>query len=276
MNKKSLEWLIKSWALDKFWDRKTMLDSSEMLLQWTKSSQQMWGWLFDTTDLQTKITYKNNYETTLMEKLLMDQDVFKTFVSWHPLDGLYYYIKRFSFISQFKGKEKVTGVFIIIWYIKNIQRAKKKWFFVEVEDISGKIEIFMKDTVDLKRNDIVIIHLFKWRSISLEKIVRTSRDLLIQQAWGKYDPKITVVKAKILRLAGKTSNEEKKTELKTIIVEKPKSKEWIYCLPDSIEEMQLLTNIIKNNPGQIKIMVWIKEIFVNEDWAEQIAKLCNS
>lgn len=37
-------------------------------------------------------------------------------------------------------------------------------------------------------------------SISIEKIIRTSRDLLIQQAWGKYDPEMTVTKAKILRL----------------------------------------------------------------------------
>jgi DNA polymerase III subunit alpha len=36
INKKSLEWLIKSWALDDFWDRKTMLENTETLLQWTK------------------------------------------------------------------------------------------------------------------------------------------------------------------------------------------------------------------------------------------------
>jgi len=273
INKKSLEWLVKSWALDQFGDRKTMLENTETLLQRTKASHQMWGWLFGMTDIQTKITYKNTYETTFMEKLLMDQDVFKTFVSWNPLDWLYYYIKKFSFISQFKGKEKITGTFIIVWYIRNIQRAKKKWFFVEIEDISWKIEIFMKDTVDLKKNDIVVVHIFKWRSISLEKIVRTSRDFLIQQAWGKYNPEITVIKAKILRSEGNNPSQETKTKLTPIVVEKPKSEESKYKLPDSMEKMQLLTNIIKDNPGSKKITIWTKEVFVDEWAIEKIAKL---
>jgi hypothetical protein len=35
------------------------------------------------------------------------------------------YIKKYNFISQFKEKENF-GTFIILGYIKNIQRAKKK------------------------------------------------------------------------------------------------------------------------------------------------------
>ena len=65
----------------------------------------------------------------------MEYDVFKVFVSGNPLDGLYTYIKKFNFISQFKEKENY-GAFVIIGYIKNIQRAKKKGFFIKIEDIS--------------------------------------------------------------------------------------------------------------------------------------------
>jgi len=60
-----------------------------------------------------------------MEKLMMEQEVFKSFVSGHPLDGLYLYLKKYNFISQFKEKDGF-GSFIIVGYIKNIQRAKKK------------------------------------------------------------------------------------------------------------------------------------------------------
>ncbi|MDD3263034.1 MAG: DNA polymerase III subunit alpha [Candidatus Absconditabacteria bacterium] len=276
VNKKSLEGLVKSGALDEFGDRKTMLESVEMLLQWTKSSQQMGGGLFGMTDIQTKITYKNNYETTFMEKLLMDQDVFKTFVTGNPLDGLYYYIKKFSFISQFKGKEKITGTFIIIGYIKNIQRAKKKGFFVEIEDISGKIEIFMKDTVDLKKNDIVIVHIFKGRSISLEKIVRTSREMLIQQAGSKYNPEITVIKAKLLRQEGSSSNEKPKLEPIIIVKEQKKESESsnnLYPIPDNIQKIHKLSDIIKSNPGDQKIIIGNKEILVSENGVKQISSL---
>lgn len=274
INKKSLEWLIKSWALDEFGDRKTMLENIETLLQWAKSSQQMGGWLFGMTDVQTKITYKTTHQTSFMEKLMMDQEVFKSFVSWHPLDGLYYYIKKFSFISQFKGKEKVTGTFIIVGYIKNIQRAKKKWFFVEIEDISGKIEIFMKDTVDLKKFDIVIVHIFKSRSVSIEKIIRTSRDLLIQQAGWKYDQEMTVIKAKIMRM-GSEKSETKKEILPPIVIKEaqPQEEKKQFPLPENIEKIQQLSIIVKAHPGDKKIRIGTKEIAIDEIGFKKILAL---
>lgn len=55
----------------------------------------------------------------------MEYDVFKTFVSVHPLDGLYKYLKKYSFISQFVSVENF-GNFEIIGYIKDIKRARKK------------------------------------------------------------------------------------------------------------------------------------------------------
>ena len=57
----------------------------------------------------------------------------------------------------------------------------------------------MKETLDLKKFDILIITLFKGKSVSLEKIVRTSRATLIQQAGGRFDPEMTVIKAKKMR-----------------------------------------------------------------------------
>jgi DNA polymerase III alpha subunit len=65
-------------------------------------------------------------ETTKMDKLLMEYDVFKTFVSGHPFDGLYQYCKKkFSLISQLKQSEQASDIKILC-YVKNIQRAKKK------------------------------------------------------------------------------------------------------------------------------------------------------
>jgi len=55
--------------------------------------------------VESNIVFKNKYETTLMEKLMMEQEVLKSFVSGNPLDGLYPYLKKFSFISQFKNLE---------------------------------------------------------------------------------------------------------------------------------------------------------------------------
>lgn len=54
-------------------------------------------------------------------------------------------------------KEQAFGNVRILCYVKNIQRAKKKGFFMAVEDISDEIEIFMKETLDIQKFDIIII-----------------------------------------------------------------------------------------------------------------------
>jgi DNA polymerase III alpha subunit len=137
--------------------------------------------LFGAEDMNTQITFTQKFETNTMEKLMMEYDTLKSFVSSHPFDGLYRYLKRFSFISQFKNVEN-AGVFIIVGYIKSIQRARKKGVFVLVEDISGQTEFFLRDMLDLKKFDIVIIHGYKGRNASIDKIIKTSRSRLIKKA----------------------------------------------------------------------------------------------
>lgn len=201
VNKKSLEWLIKSGALDEFYDRNTLMNNIETLLWRSKSAQTMNMWLFGGDDSTTQIVFQKKCTTTFEENLMYEQEVFKCFVSWDPLDGLYKYLKKSTFISWL-NIEKNTGPFQITWYISNIQRAKKKWFFIEVEDISWKREFFIKELLDFQKFDMVIISWFKypWRYPKFDKLIRTTRDILIKNAWWSYDPEMTVIKAKWLRL----------------------------------------------------------------------------
>jgi len=46
---------------------------------------------------------------------------------------------------------------MFVGYIKNIQRARKKGFFVALEDISGTMEFFLKDILDFKKFDMLIV-----------------------------------------------------------------------------------------------------------------------
>ena len=46
----------------------------------------------------------------------------------------------------------------MIGYIKEIQRAKKKGFFIKIEDISGDWEFFTKDVFNLQRFDLIILY----------------------------------------------------------------------------------------------------------------------
>lgn len=300
INKKSFEWLVKSGWLDAFGDRKTLLENQETILQRAKSSPTMSGGLFGFSEETSKITFKNTYTTEIMEKLMMEQEVFKSFVSWNPLDGLYVYLKKYSFISQFKGKDNVTGPFVFVGYVKNIQRAKKKWFFMAIEDISGTVEFFMRETSDLKKFDILIITGFKGRWLSIEKIVRTSREKLIQQAGGKYDPEMTVVKAKLLRtwldkpvydlpdlptssFIPTESDSIQDFELEWIgweieeqileetIPEIPEITE--FAIPDTMDKINTLRELLRSYPWDVEVIIGWGKYMVTPEWEQKIVAL---
>ena len=196
LNRKSLEWLIKSWALDQFEDRKVLWENLDNIVNWISNSANASQGLF--WELENKIPLKKVEKSTLMERLMMEQEVFKTFVSWNPLDWLYKFIKKRTLLSNIKDKTDVWN-FEIVWYIKDIRRAKKKWFFITIEDISDNIDIFLSDTYWLEKFDLVIVSWWKKNRIQISKIVKTSREKLKELAWGSYDEKDTVSEVKKAR-----------------------------------------------------------------------------
>lgn len=101
INKKSLEALIWSWAMDFLWNRKQMIESIEEIIRYAKrnekqkESNQMW--LFDwLDDFQDKLELKDTKEYTYEEKLSKEKEVLWIFVSWHPLDSLKTYCAKRS------------------------------------------------------------------------------------------------------------------------------------------------------------------------------------
>ncbi len=275
VNKKSIEWLIKSWAFDDYHDRNTLLANVETLLERAKTSKVSDMGLFGMMEMTTTMMLKPQPETTMMQRLMLEYEVFKVFVSGSPLDGLYTYIKRYNFISQFKEKENF-GNFVIVGYIKSIQRAKKKWFFIKIEDISGTTEIFVREVLNFQKFDILIISGFKGRSISLEKIIKVSRDQLIKQAGSKYNPEMTVVKAKALRMKSVTENPSP-TEwevsddifIKEEIQPEPENQNT-FSLPDNVQKIDQLVSIIQTHKGDQQITVGEKTFSLNEEGIQQI------
>ncbi|MBO4204370.1 hypothetical protein J5893_06280 [bacterium] len=79
INKKSLEGLIKSGALDRFADRKVLRNNLEVIQDWIKTSANADQGLFG--GMETVIPLKSVTPATHMENLMMEQEVFKTFVS---------------------------------------------------------------------------------------------------------------------------------------------------------------------------------------------------
>lgn len=279
VNKKSIEWLSKSWALDKFSDRKTILENVENIIERAKGSQQSAQWLFWNDEIGSSIKFKTTYTTSFMEKLMMEQEVFKSFVSWHPLDGLYPYLKKRSFISQI-ALENFAWPFIITWYICDIKRARKKWFFIEVEDVSWKREFFFKDILDFKKFDIIIIHGYKnkwWRMPSIDKIAKISLEALIKKVGSRYDPEMTVVKVKWLRKGSNTEEGEKVFHEDDVPKEEEQKEiptsNYRFKIPESIQKIQKIAEIIKNYKGDKEVILWEKTIVLNDEWIEQLMKL---
>ena len=196
LNRKSLEWLIKSWALDQFEDRKVLWNNVDNIINRISNSANASQWLF--WELENKIPLKKVEKSNLMERLMMEQEVFKTFVSWNPLDWLYKFIKKRTLLSNIKDKTDVWN-FEIVWYVKDVRRAKKKWFFITIEDISDNFDIFLSDTYWLEKFDLVIVSWWKKNRIQISKIVKTSRDKLKELAWDSYDEKDTVSAVKKAR-----------------------------------------------------------------------------
>ena len=138
---------------------------------------------------------------------MMEQEVFKAFVSGNPLDGLYKYLKKHTLVSQIKDKPEVPH-FVTICYIKEIQRARKKGFFVKVEDVTETFEFFVPDPCGLEKFDMLILHGYRRANrTQITKIIKTSHDKLKELAGSSYDPADTVAKVKKMRY-GERKQEE--------------------------------------------------------------------
>lgn len=210
VNKKSLESLIKAGAFEGFGDRNVLLENIQMMIDWSKNIATADFGLFGPVGLDTSLQLKPVSPSTHMERLMMEQEVLKAFLSGNPLDGLYLHIKRGSFLNQVKEQEAVDK-FIITGYIKDVQRAKKKGFFIKIEDISGDWEFFTRDPYEFKKFDLIIMHGSKINGrVYIDKIVKTDYERLLKLAGGRFDPSRTVIRAKKERYGDQKQQEIQK------------------------------------------------------------------
>lgn len=311
INKKSIESLAKSWALDIFMDRKTILANVSQILEWTKnSSNQSQGmWLFDVWDLWIKLEFQEILETTGPEKLIYEYEIFKSFISSHPLDNIYTYVKKkySCFVSMIKDVEDY-GDFKIFGMIKDIRRAMKKWFFVTIEDITWEMDIFFSDMMDIKKFDIFVFVWYKWKrakiieayKIDIEKLKQdlkekwklNEEETVISIRWSRYwldkenkeekeEEKDELFQEDLddtnqNNIIQKDSQKQKNEENKSIIEPIKKIEKDLktnFEIPEDIIKIKEIIKIIKNNPWDIDISVWDIKAKVNQKWLERINSL---
>jgi DNA polymerase III alpha subunit len=293
INKKSLESLIKSGALDCFVDRAILLANMTEILEWSKKSHDVGGGLF--ADLWPTLVLKEVPYMTHRDKLLAENEVFKTFISGHPFDGLYDYIRsKHHFISMFKQDEKFWDT-SFVWYISWYTRARKKWFFIKIEDISGSIEIFTKDMMDLTKFDVLIIEWYKGKSLKIKKITKTHIQTLIteaQKAWTyKPDQSISLVLQKRWSHNQDTGNTiqdmSQTTNHPQVVIpthnDHPQTdhiqdqdnpnQPYNFPLPKNIEHIAQIAHIIKSQPWTHPITIWSKLYHVSQQWYDHIQEI---
>lgn len=311
INKKSLEALVKAWTLDIFADRASLQNSIKRMLDWMKwleKQQAMWWWLFamgDVPGADLRLDTATPY--THMQILAQEFSMFKCLISSHPFDGMFTYLKdKYTLISMMKDVEWF-GDFNVCGMIKSINRGMRGWFFLVVEDVSGDMEFFLNEKLDLKIFDIINISWYKGRRFPSTSCIQVfSYDTLrakIEQSW-KFKPEDTVAKVRKERfestqktkqehLPSKDKIETSQKEASNILNEptpwynttwwpitddkqaekRDKDIPFHIDMPDDIHTLTRITNLIKQYPWDITIHLGSIKRSVSEECIKKIKKL---
>lgn len=176
LNKKSLESLIKAGVFDRFAERNQLLFNMEKLLAWNKESNSLASsrqqGLFGGTQFKRELKLKETKPATKREKLAWEKELLGLFVSSHPLEELKSTLaKKTQNIRDIKRngnfpKYPATLVRIggVISRLKQVTtKTGRRMFFVELEDLTDKIEVVVfpgiteRNSIILKENKIVLV-----------------------------------------------------------------------------------------------------------------------
>ncbi len=169
LNKKSVEALAKSGAMDDLAPRNMVLGNLETLLAFNKESRGVSNQdsLFGSIGgIQAKLSLVDQPEITPNEKLAWEKDLLGLYISGHPLDAYKDKIEKFGTLIQNIKTEVRVGMPVTVACIVDDIRvvATKKgdrMAFVKLSDYTGSIDavIFSKlyeEVRELLINDIII------------------------------------------------------------------------------------------------------------------------
>jgi DNA polymerase III subunit alpha len=165
LNKKTLEALTKSGALDSLKDRATLVECYEYIVDFAKacgdvSSEQtdLFGQL-DGGQESAKIEFPATSPATSLQKLAWEKETLGMYVSSHPLAGLKKYIgKKAQLIGNLTTNEVGRKVTIagISESVKRIMTKKgEAMAIVMLEDPTGKLEVTLFPRVYADKADII-------------------------------------------------------------------------------------------------------------------------
>jgi len=183
LNKKSLESLIKGGAFDKLAERNQLLFNLEKLLDWSREKQKARAngqkGLFDGLILNNNFQLLSTSPASKNERLGWEKELLGLYVTSHPMENFNSGpAKKMTSISQVKnlianqpahllrymgqnGRVRVSGIISSIKKI--ITRVGKPMLFLNLEDLTDKIEVVVfptiieKNPTAFQENKIVLV-----------------------------------------------------------------------------------------------------------------------
>ncbi|HLG26050.1 MAG TPA: DNA polymerase III subunit alpha, partial [Candidatus Gracilibacteria bacterium] len=152
LNKKTIEALAYSGALDEFGERKSLAASYDEMSSFAKSSQEinaqgqesLFGGM-DASERQTHFNLKKTEAAGSMDKLKWEKAYLGLYVSGHPLRGLRKYLsKKVNLIDSLGKKDigkRVTLGGLLTRMKKVFTKGGSYMLYGELEDPTGRIEI---------------------------------------------------------------------------------------------------------------------------------------
>lgn len=170
LNKKSLESLIKAGVFDRFYERNLLLENLETLLEFarTKKINHNQKTLFGSQ--KEKLNLKPAPPASKFEKMIWEKELLGIFLSSHPLEDFKNFSKgKVEEIRSLKNLQnlnlkKMVKIGGIVSKIKKIlTRGGQPMFFLDLEDLTDKIEvvvfpnILLKNPISLEKHKIIFV-----------------------------------------------------------------------------------------------------------------------
>ncbi|MEX2052327.1 MAG: DNA polymerase III subunit alpha, partial [Candidatus Paceibacterota bacterium] len=164
LNKKSVEALSKSGALDDLAERNMIIGNLETLLSFNKEARNIMSQtsLFGATGgVSSKITLLPQTEATAKEKLAWEKDLLGLYISGHPLDEYRARIEKAGTViskirEELKNNDSVTMAVIIDTVRMVMTKKNDRMAFMGISDFTGSIEAVVFPEAFEKNKDLLV------------------------------------------------------------------------------------------------------------------------
>ena len=275
LNKKSLESLIKSGALDNYGERGQLLSNIERLLSFNKelakSKDNMQVSLFADLPAEniTRLTLNEAPPAGQSEKLGWEKELLGLYVSEHPYNIFRPYLSGYAVhlaeLSHYKGDDRVIVAGIISTVKKIITRKGESMLFVKIEDATKAVELLvfprlLKETAALWISGQAIITDSKLSEKDQDVKVIVNRAMPLDP----HHPQATLDAFKKIMLENPPAktyrfnhNNDKPAKVEKIIAEPSQNfappLRLIFLNELSAEELNCLKNIFAAYPGESEV-----------------------